>query len=541
MAASSKEDPTLTTEQSRRRLTLAACSFSLFMVTLDGTIVNVALPSIQRQLGASLSGLLWIVDAYTLVLASLLLTAGAVGDRIGRKRVFQAGLVIFAAGSLLCSLAPSLGALVSFRVLQAVGGAMLLPTTLSIIANTFPEPAERARAIGIWGGVSGLSIASGPVLGGLLVDSVGWRSIFWVNIPVAVVALVVAQRFITESRAPRPRSIDLPGQALAVVFLGTLTYGLIEGPTAGWSSARIVAFFAVAAVSLVAFVLTERRSREPLLELSFFRSPPFSGAASIAFLAFIAFVGFIFFNTLYLQEVRGYSAILTGVASLPATGAIVFTSPISGRMTGRWGPRLPIVLAASLVTVGMVMLAQTTPAIALAFLVVAYLFIGVGLGLINPPITNAAIAGMPQEQAGVASGVTGAARQVGVVFGVALLGSVVTSRFHSLLPARLGALHLRPAVQSHVLAVAHSSTAVPTGSGSDVIGHAVGAAFSEALRSGYWLAAVAAGLAVVVGLATMGLRRGGRRARGARGALQERPEPRLGAELEAVLEEPAAR
>lgn len=480
------------------------------MVTLDGTIVNVALPSIQRELGASLSGLLWIVDAYTLVLASLLLSAGAVGDRIGRKRVFQTGLVVFGLGSLLCSIAPSLEVLVGFRVLQAVGGAMLLPTTLSIIANTFTEPGERAKAIGIWGGVSGLSIAAGPVLGGVLVDSIGWRSIFWVNIPVAIIALVVTQRFITESRAPRARRVDLQGQLLAVAFLGALTYALIEGPTAGWGSGFIVGFLAAAGAALVGFLVIERRVQEPLLDLSYFRSPSFSGAASIAFLAFIAFAGFIFFNTLYLQEVRGYSAILTGLASLPATGAIVFTSPLSGRITARRGPRLPIALAASLMTLGLLVLTQTAAAGAVGFLLVAYLLVGLGLGLINPPITNAAIAGMPPAEAGVASGVTGASRQVGTVFGVALLGSVVTSRFQAALPANLSALHLPAGVRQHVLATAKTSSGVPAAGHSGEtaqIAHAVGAAFTQAIHWGYWLAAAAGAIALVVALVTMGRRR----------------------------------
>lgn len=479
------------------------------MVTLDGTIVNVALPSIQRELSSTLSGLLWIVDAYTLVLASLLLTAGSVGDRFGRKRVFQTGLVVFAVGSLLCSVAPSLSVLVMFRILQAIGGAMLLPTTLSIIANTFTDPRERAKAIGIWGGVSGISIASGPVLGGLLVDSIGWRSIFWVNIPVAILALLMAQRYITESRAPVARRIDLPGQVLAIVFLATVSYALIEGPTDGWTSAGILAFLAAGAVSLIGFVVAERYVDQPLLDLSFFRSPSFSGAASIAFLAFIAFVGFIFFNTLYLEEVRGYSAILTGLASLPATGAIVFMSPLSGRITARRGPRLPIAVASALVAAGMVLLTQTTPTVGFAYLAVAYVVTGVGLGLINPPITNAAIAGMPQEQAGVASGVTGAARQVGGVFGIALLGSVVTSQFHSSLPGKLAALHLAPQAEQRILASAHTSTAVPsTHSGAlPDVARAVGTAFSEAMHYGYWIGAAVAAAAVVIALVTMGARR----------------------------------
>lgn len=493
---------------SKKRLTLLACCFSLFMVTLDLTIVNVALPHIQRSFGAGLSGLQWIVDAYTLVLASLLLMSGSVGDRIGRKKVFQAGLVLFSAGSLLCSLAPSLIALVVFRMVQAVGGSMLTPASLSIITNVFEEPKERAGAIGIWAGVSGLSIAAGPVLGGLLVDFVGWRSIFWVNIPIGLVALVMTARHISESRADNPRQTDVPGQFLAIIFLALLTYALIEGPTYGWGSGTIDGLLAGAAASLAAFLAVERRVPEPLLELSFFRSPTFSGSAVIAAISFTAFVGFVFFNTLYLQEVRGYSALLAGLATLPCTAAIIFVSPVSGVVTGRRGPRLPITAAGVLLTAGLLVLLATTPTVPIGILFIGYVLIGVAIGLINPPITNAAVSGMPSEQAGVASAITSAARQVGAVFGIALIGSVVTSHFRSALPTHLAPLHLPAAIQHSVVATASAGAGAAPASGSgalfDAIAHAVGTAFTGALHWGYVLGAALALLATVVGAATMG-------------------------------------
>lgn len=494
------------TERRRRRLTLLACCFSLFIVTLDGTIVNVALPSIQRDFGSNLSGLQWILDAYTLVLATLMLSAGAVGDRLGRKKVFQVGLVIFGAGSLLCSVAPSLGALVAFRMVQAVGGSMLIPTTMSIITNTFTDPKERAAAIGIWGGVSGISIASGPVIGGLLTDGIGWRAVFWVNLPVVAVALAMSARHIAESKSPFQRRVDAVGQLLAIAFLGSLTYALIEGPTDGWGAPVIVSLFAVAGASLVCFLLTESRVREPLLALGFFRNPSFSGATAIAFVAFVAFVGFIFFNTLYLQEVRGYSPLLAGVASLPATLAIVVASPISGKITGTRGPRGPIVVASLLVGGGLLLLTQTTPTISFGFLVVGYLMLGVGIGLINPPITNAAVSGMPVEQAGVASALTGAARQVGVVFGVAFLGSAVTTQFRDVLPVQLAPLHLPGSLQSLVISRAHSGSVPPHGPQTGLlaeIGRAVASAFTEAIHRGFFLAAVAGFLAALIGWFTM--------------------------------------
>src|ERR1017187_8534472 len=297
----------------RRNLILAICCMSLLIVGLDVTIVNVALPSIQRELHASVSGLQWTIDAYTLVLASLLMLSGSTADRLGRKRAFMTGLVLFTLGSLLCSLAPGLGWLVAFRMVQAVGGSMLNPVAMSIITNTFTEPKERARAIGVWGAVFGLSLALGPVVGGVLVSSVGWRAIFWMNIPVGIAAIILTQCFVPESRAPRARRFDPAGQALVIVMLATLTYALIEGPQHGWASALIVSLFVVAAAAAAALVAGEHRGEQPLLDVRFFRSAPFTGATVIAVAAFAAFAGFLFMNSLYLQDVRGFTALHTGL------------------------------------------------------------------------------------------------------------------------------------------------------------------------------------------------------------------------------------
>src|ERR1700729_3311097 len=268
--------------QPRRMLVLAICCMSLFIVGLDVTIVNVALPSIGHELHAGVSGLQWTIDAYTLVLASLLMLSGSTADRFGRRRTFQTGLATFALGSLLCSVAPGLGWLVAFRMLQAVGGSMLNPVAMSIITNTFTERAERAKAIGVWGGVFGLSMAMGPVLGGALVDAVGWRGVFWVNIPVGIAALVLTAMFVPESKAPRPRGLDPFGQLLVIVLLASLTYAVIEGPAYGWGSARIVSFFAAAVIALAVLLAYEPRRSEPLVDLRFFRSLPFSGATVTA-------------------------------------------------------------------------------------------------------------------------------------------------------------------------------------------------------------------------------------------------------------------
>jgi EmrB/QacA subfamily drug resistance transporter len=381
--------------RNRRLLILTICCMSLFIVGVDATIVNLALPSIKRDLGAGVAGLQWVIDAYTLVLASFLLLAGSTADRIGRRRIFQLGLVLFTAGSALCGLAPSLGWLIAFRVVQALGGSMLNPVAMSIITNTFTEPKERARAIGVWGGVVGLSMALGPVIGGLLVDSAGWRSVFWINLPVGVAALVLTARFVPESRAPRPRRIDPLGQALVVVVLASLIYAIIEGPGRGWGSAEILGLFALAVAALAGLLAYERRRFEPLIDLRFFHSAPFSGATVIAVAAFIGLSGFLFVNALYLQDARGYSPLTAGLCTLPMAAMVAIFAPVSGRLVGTRGPRLPLIVAGVLLTVsaaGMSTFTLTTPVIVLLAWDAVF---GLGFGVVNAPITNAAVSGMP--------------------------------------------------------------------------------------------------------------------------------------------------
>ena len=427
----------------RRMLILAICCMSLLIVGLDVTIVNIALPSIQRDLHAPVSGLQWTIDAYTLVLASFLMLSGSTADRIGRRRTFQTGLVLFTLGSLLCSLAPSLGWLVAFRMLQAVGGSMLNPVAMSIITNTFTEPAERARAIGIWGGVVGISMALGPVAGGILVTSVGWRGIFWVNIPVGLAALILTALFVPESRAPHARRLDPVGQLLVIVALASLTYAIIEGPHDGWSSARIIGFFALAAAAVIGVALYEPRRDEPLIDLRFFRSAPFSGATIIAVCAFAALGGFLFLNTLYLQDVRDYSALHAGLYTLPMAVMTVIFAPLSGRIVGVRGPRLPLLAAGAAITISGLMMIRLTSTTSMSWLIVAYVIFGIGFGLVNAPITNTAVSGMPRTQAGVAAAIASTSRQVGSSLGVAVVGSAVLS-------ALAGTFRLGFADASHV-------------------------------------------------------------------------------------------
>ncbi|MCM2388530.1 MFS transporter [Streptomyces albipurpureus] len=402
----------------RRLLVLGICCMSLLIVSLDNTILNVALPSMGRELDASVSGLQWTIDAYTLVLASLLMLAGSTADRIGRRKVFMAGLVLFTLGSLLCSLAPSLELLVVFRMVQAVGGSMLNPVAMSIITNTFTDPAERARAIGVWGGVVGISMAAGPLVGGLLVDTVGWRSIFWVNLPIGVAAMVLTWLYVPESRAPHPRRTDPVGQLLIIVLLGSLTYSIIE---------KSLVFAVVAALALGGVLRYEPRRREPLIDLRFFRSAPFSGATVIAISAFAALGGFLFLNTLYLQDVRGYSALHAGLYMLPMAGLTLVCAPLSGRLVGSRGPRLPLLIAGTTMAASGVLFAAFDAETSTVLLFTGYVLFGIGFGMVNAPITNTAVSGMPRSQAGVASAVASTSRQIGQTLGVAVIGTVLAS------------------------------------------------------------------------------------------------------------------
>ncbi|HVT67496.1 MAG TPA: DHA2 family efflux MFS transporter permease subunit, partial [Trebonia sp.] len=327
----------------RRRLgVLLICSSSLFIVYLDSTILNVALPTVQRDLHASLTGLQWVADAYLLVVASLLMLTGSAADRLGRRKLLLTGLAGFGLGSLLCSLAPSTGSLIGLRMLQGVGGSMLTPISLSIVRNTFHDPKERAQALGIWSGIFGVASACGPIVGGVLVSTVGWRSIFWLNVPICAAMFIATLRYVPESRAPKPRRVDVPGQLLMIALLGALTYAVIQGPVSGWTAPPVLVLFAVAATAAVAFVVVERTRPEPLVELRFFRSLPFTGASVIAVAAFVVLGGFLFVITLYLQQARGDSPLRAGLSLLPSTLVMAAAAPVAGQLTGRRGPRIPL-------------------------------------------------------------------------------------------------------------------------------------------------------------------------------------------------------
>lgn len=422
----------------RRRLgILAICCMSLFIVGIDNTAVNLALPSIGRDLSTSGSQLQWVIDAYTLVLASLLMLSGSMGDRLGRRRVFQVGLVLFGAGSLLCSAAQSPGFLIVARMLQAIGGSMLNPVAMSIITNTFRDPRERAQAIGMWGGVIGLSMALGPVIGGALVDSVGWRSIFWINIPVALAAVLLTAKFVPESRAEKPRRLDPLAQLLVIVLLGSVTYAIIEGRDLGWTSVTVLGCFAATVVCAAVLAVYELRRDEPLLDPRFFRSVPFSGAVVSAVVGFCAMAGFLFLNTLYLQDVRGMTPLHAGLMTLPMAVATAVMAPLSGRLVGSRGPRLPMIVAGVGISISALLLIRIENDTPLWYLALAYLAFGIGFGMLNAPITNAAVSGMPRSQAGVAAAIASTSRQVGASLGVAVLPAIAFGQLSGSMQAGL--------------------------------------------------------------------------------------------------------
>ncbi|MEO8753972.1 MAG: MFS transporter [Casimicrobiaceae bacterium] len=407
----------------RQNVVLAVCCMSLLLVSMDATIVNVALPDIRRDLRASLSGLQWVLDAYTIVMASFLILGGSTADRYGRRRVFQVGIAVFMLGSLACSLAVGEGTLVAGRVVQALGASMMNPVAMSIIVHTFVEPKARARAIGVWAGVAGLAMALGPLAGGVLTQTLGWHSIFWINVPICLLALGLTAQYVPESRAPKARRPDPVGQALLLIGLASLVFAVIESGR-GWIA---IAAAASAVLAFTALILYEKRRHEPMLDLRFFHSVPFSAATIIVVCMFAAIGGFLLLNSLYLQDVRGLSALHAGMAILPMAVAVTVVSPLSGRLVATHGARPSLLVSGTMLAVSAAMLAQLEANTPLVELLTAYALFGVGFGMVNAPVTFAAVSGMPRAQAGIASAVASTSRQVGVAVGVALAGTLAGS------------------------------------------------------------------------------------------------------------------
>ncbi|MFS8202242.1 MFS transporter [Streptomyces sp. CWNU-52B] len=425
-----------TTDHSKGLLLSFVC-FGVFMVYLDATIVNVALPDIQRDLDADLTGLQWVVDAYALAFACLLLTSGTVGDILGRKRLFLGGLVGFTLSSVLCALAGSTGVLLAGRALQGVCGSVMIPVSLALVSATYTEPAARAKAIGVWAGIGGLALSAGPLVGGLLVDGVGWQSIFWVNVPIGVLAAAVLARLLTENRGPRARRLDIVGQLLFVVAIASLAYALIEGNTEGWASALIVGAFAASGAALVAFVVWELRQPAPMLPLKLFREPVVAVAGAVNFLSLFGLFAAIFLLTLQLQSVQGLSSVETGVRFLALTVPIMVASFAASVVAARTGPRAPIVAGSLLSAGGLYGLTALDAGSGFAGYWWALTLLGAGVSFVGAPATVALLGAVPPEQAGTASGISNTFRQVGAVFGVALAGALLLRHLRDALPGAL--------------------------------------------------------------------------------------------------------
>ncbi len=429
----------------RRWLILAVLATSVFLVVVDNTIVNVALPRLSTDLGASTTELQWIVDAYSLVFAGLLLAGGAIGDRLGRKGALQIGLIIFAATSTLGAFATSSGQLIAARGAMGIGAALVFPATLAILTNVFTDPTERAKAIGVWSAVSGAAVAFGPITGGLLLEHFWWGSVLLVNLPIVAVALVAGALLVPTSRDPEVSRFDIPGIILSISAIGLLVFTVIEGPHWGWVSAKTFGGFLLSALLIGGFVLRELRTDHPMLDVRVFRIPRFSAAAGSIAVAFFALFGFIFLATQYFQFVRGYSTLSAGVHTLPFAIFAGVTAPFAARLAMRFGPRRVIATGLASMSVGLV-IASTFTATTSYFGVVVWsmALMATGLSLVTSPATEAVMSSLPKEKAGAGAAVNDTTRELGGTLGVAVVGSVFASTYAPKIGEFLGRLPVPP-------------------------------------------------------------------------------------------------
>jgi EmrB/QacA subfamily drug resistance transporter len=478
-------------------IVLLTMCFALAMAMLDNTVVNIALPTITSKLNATVSDLQWIIDGYVLAFASLLLTGGILGDRYGRKKMFLTGLAIFTLASLGCGLSGSGSQLIMFRALQGVGAALLMPGTLSILTVTFP-PEERSRAIGLWAGVSGLALALGPTLGGYIVEHGGWETVFFINVPIGVIAFAIASRTVRESVSAETRHLDLPGLALGTSGLFSLTYGLIEANQRGWNDGLIVASLVAAAVLLTAFLVWEHRSPKAMMPLSFFRIPAFSAGNAVAFSVSLGLFSIFLFVTLYMQAIRGYTPFQAGLRFLPMTGMIIVTAPVAGHVAQRLGARIPMTYGLTVASAGLLGLTFIQPDTPFWIIGILFVLMGHGLGATMAPMTAAVMGAVGPQRAGLGSAMTNTSREVGGVLGIALLGTVLFDRLGSVLVPKLAGLGLERAQANAIAQAASHGFVSPRElaalglSAEQTRGFAV--AFREAYMSGFHLALLIAGL-----------------------------------------------
>ena len=411
----------------RRKLgILAICCLSVLMTIMDLTIVNLAIPSIRTDMGATAAHAQWTIAIYALGVASLQLLGGEAGDRFGRRRVLQIGTTVFMLGSLLCSLAPTIDVLIAARLIQAVGASMMNPVALAIISQVFVEPTERARAIGIWGAVFGAALALGPIVGGLLIETVGWRGGFWINLPIGAAAVVACAMLVPESETSTRRGTDLLGQFLGTGSLFGLVFVMIESPGRGWTHPWVIMTAAAAACAFVGFLRHESRHPDPFIDLRLFRSTTFAAAAVIALSVFTVWGAFLFMMSIYLQGWRGYTAVHAGLLLLPVGVAVLVLSPISGHLVSRFGNRPPLLIAGLMTVVMSAMLAFLDPAAPRWLLILICTAFGITFGMVTVPVNYAAVSSVPQDRAGAAAGITSTSKQIGISLGVALSGVLAT-------------------------------------------------------------------------------------------------------------------
>lgn len=481
-------------------IVLLTMCFALAMAMLDNTVVNVALPTISRDLGAGVSELQWIVDGYVLAFASLLLTGGILGDRYGRKKMFLSGLTIFTVASLASGLSQTTGQLIGFRALQGIGAAMLMPGTLSIITVTFP-PHERARAIGLWAGMSGLALALGPTVGGLMVEHLGWQSVFFLNVPIGIVAFLTATRTVRESVSEVQRQLDISGLLLGTSALFTVTYGLIEANQRGWGDPLIVSSLVAFVLLALAFLAWEVRNPHAMMPLRFFRIPAFSAGNTVAFSVSLGMFAAFFFLSLYMQLVHGYTAFQAGVRFLPMTLMIVVTAPNAGRFAQQHGSRAPMTYGLMLAGGGLLLLGTWLQADTSYWLMLpVFVAMGHGMGATMAPMTAAVMNAVGHERAGLGSAMTNTSREVGGVFGIALLGTLLTSKLTNSLTPALAGLGLSAAQQASIAAAAGQGTlerSVLGGLSPEQVA-GVQQAFGQAFMDGFHVALIVGGSVLLV-------------------------------------------
>jgi MFS transporter, DHA2 family, methylenomycin A resistance protein len=480
--------------------TLTAMCFALFMVNLDDTVMNVALPKIQISLNSGVSGLQWILNAYTLIAASLVLPSGTLGDIYGRKRVFLTGLAIFTIASLICGLAPNLGILIAGRTFQGIGAAALVPTSLSIVSDAFPDPKEKAKAIGIWSAVSGIALVAGPVLGGLLVDVLGWQSVFFLNLPLGAIAFWVTSGVVKESKNPNNQRLDVPGLLLSIIFLASLTYALTEGSAGLWRSPLIVLLLIVAVLSLLAFLLVESRSSHPMLPLNLFQNPTFSVVNVVLALLFFTLFSLLFIFSLFLQQVQGYSATAAGLRFLPMNGAFVVASMGSGWFTARLGWRLAITTGLIIAAIATLLFIRVGADTEYGVIIWSLILSGFGCGLTLAPLTAAGISAVPAAKVGIASAVLNGSNRIGSILGIAIQGTILTQLLASDLRRSLSAWGLPSNIQDRLIAdVLHHGVKVPSDLPVNISTQAMHQAISNAFVSGLHATVFVASVALLGG------------------------------------------